>query len=78
MGYCYYSGEGVKKDLTEALKWCRKSAEQGFAEAECSLGYCYQNGEGVKKDLAEAEKWYRKAADHGKKDAKEALEKLKK
>ena len=27
----YYKGEGVEKNEKEALKWCRKAAEQGNA-----------------------------------------------
>ena len=65
LGVCYYNGEGVEKDLTEAVKWYRKAAEQGLAEAQCNLGVCYDYGEGVEKDITEAVKWYRKAAEQG-------------
>ena len=54
-----------KKNYTEAVKWYRKAAEQGFADAQNSLGFCYENGEGVTKDILEAVKWYRKAAEQG-------------
>ena len=43
----------------------RKAAEQGHANAQCSLGNCYDFGQGVTKDLNEAAKWYRKAAEQG-------------
>ena len=53
----------MTKDLVEAVKWYRKSAEQNFARAQNSLGYSYEEGQGVAKDLVEAAKWYRKAAE---------------
>lgn len=49
----------------EGIRWCRKSAEQGHAEAQNDLGFCYANGMGVTKNLAEASNWFRKAADQG-------------
>jgi TPR repeat protein len=61
----YAKGEGVPKDDAEAVKWYRKAAEQGLAEAQYNLGVMYDEGEGVPKDDAEAVKWYRKAAEQG-------------
>ena len=63
LGDCYYSGQGVAKDETEAVKWYRKAAEQNLALAQCNLGFCYLNGHGVSKDKSEAVEWYRKAAE---------------
>ena len=54
-----------KKDYSEAVKWYRKAAEQGFARAQRNLGVCYNNGEGVTQSYSEAVKWYRKAAEQG-------------
>ena len=61
----YSNGEGVPKDETEAMRWCRKAAEQGNAKAQTALGYAYHSGEGVSKDDAEAARWLRKAAEQG-------------
>ena len=61
----YDKGIGVEPDKSEALKWCRKSAEQGVPNAQLNLGIFYNNGEVVNQDLKEAVKWYRKAADQG-------------
>jgi uncharacterized protein len=47
------------------VKWFRKAAEQGYANAQHNLGYMYHSGKGVTQDYAEAVKWYRKAADQG-------------
>ena len=33
------------KDMKEAIKWFRKSAEQGFVDAQAALGQCYRTGE---------------------------------
>ena len=57
----YYSSE----NYTEAFKYCKKSAEEGIAEAQFNLGYMYQNGQGVKQDYFKAFEWYQKAAEQG-------------
>ena len=63
-------------DLSEAVKWFRKAAEQGDASAQEGLGDCYRNGLGVPRDLSEAVKWYRKAARQGDEDAQTVLKEL--
>ena len=65
LGASYYNGLGVTKDPKEAVKWFRKAAEQGYANAQANLGASYYNGLGVTKDPKEAVKWYRKAAEQG-------------
>ena len=65
---CYREGEGVAKDVVEAVKWYRQAAEQAFVLAQYNLGACYYKGEGVARDAVKAAKWYRKAAEQG--DAK--------
>ena len=53
-------GIGVKKDLDEAFKWYKKSAELGCADAQMFVGNCYRTGYGdgrtnvVPKDSIEA------------------------
>ena len=59
----YYGSNGVTQDYTEAMKWFRKAADQGYASAQNNLGFMYEYGYGVSADHAEAVKWYRKAAD---------------
>ncbi|NKB84993.1 tetratricopeptide repeat protein [Haemophilus influenzae] len=58
-------GRGVKQDGVEAVKWFRKAAEQGNAEAQNGLGMMYKGRLGVKQDYFKAVKWYRKAAEQG-------------
>jgi len=42
LGLRYDNGQGVKQDYTEAARWYRKAAEQGYALAQFNLGnMCY-------------------------------------
>ena len=65
LGLCYYCGDGVPKNISEAAKWYRKAAEQGHAQAQDLLANFYATGVGVKKDYHEATRWFRKAAELG-------------
>ena len=60
-------------NYTEAVKWFRKAAERGDADAQFMLGTFYENGEGVPQDYAEAVKWLRKAAEQGHAEAEMML-----
>ena len=42
----------------EAVKWYRKAADQGNANAQNNLGNMYWFGNGVVKDELEAYKWF--------------------
>jgi hypothetical protein len=71
-----HQGEGVAKNLEEALKWYRKAAKLGSAAAQFNLGVMYETGEGDKKNkknAKEAVTWYRKAAEQGYAAAQESL-----
>jgi len=37
VGVRYAAGEGARKNAVEALKWYRKSAQQGFAKAQSNI-----------------------------------------
>jgi TPR repeat protein len=57
---------GLEQDEAEAVRWYRKAAEQGNADAEMWLGAMYVDGRaGLAQDYAEAVKWYRRAAEQG-------------
>ena len=58
LGCRYHEGNGVAKDMVEAVKWLRKAAEQGLPRAQGALGVCYRDGDGVEKDLEECAFWY--------------------
>ena len=51
------------------MKWYRKAAEQGNAEAQSKLAGMYANGQGALQDYQAAMKWYRKAAEQGNAEA---------
>lgn len=65
LGHMYQEGDGVTKNITEAVKWVKKAAEQGNSDAQHRLGYYYAAGLGVPQNYAEAMKWYLKAAEQG-------------
>ena len=62
-----------KGNIKKTIKWYRKAAERGHAEAQYSLGHYYSNGLGIKKDVTTAIDWYRKAAEQGFLDAQMSL-----
>ncbi len=69
LGNRYYTGRGVVKDQTEAMRWWRKAAEQGDAEMQRRLAFQYWlDGNNV-----EAAKWYLKAGEQGSVLAQENL-----
>lgn len=65
LGWSYQIGNGVPKDLAEALKWYRKSAVQGYSSAQNDVGKFYENGWVVAQDYVEAMKWYVLSANQG-------------
>ena len=42
LGLIYFLGQGVPKDDAEGLKWFRKAADQGLADAQAMLGAYYR------------------------------------
>ena len=52
------SGKGVAQDTAEAVKWYRKAAEHGNADAANTLGGIYAEGRGVPRDYARAYAWF--------------------
>src|SRR5207247_10259098 len=65
LGLIYFLGQGVPKDDAEGLKWFRKAADQGLADAQAMLGAYYREH----KEWAEAIKWFGKAGDQGEEEA---------
>lgn len=73
-GYVYYEIDALNAlgnfcrnnhNYVEALKYYKKSADYGDANAMCWLGNFYDNGWGTKKNDLLAKEWYEKAADGG-------------
>jgi len=58
----FATGQGVPQDHAEAVKWYRKAADQGLAQAQSRLGVMYAKGQGVSQDYVEACKWFDLAA----------------
>ena len=54
IGNCYANGDGVAKDIGQAMSWYRKAAMNGHAQAQCDMGVRYLYGLGVAKDEIEA------------------------
>ena len=64
-------------NFNEAVKWYRKAAEQGNADAQYALGKCYLKGSGVAADKAKAKSWLLKAVNN-KNGGSEILQKIRK
>ena len=63
LGTMYDSGQGVRQNYAEAVRWHRKAAEQGNAKAQYNLGLMYANGHGVHQDFHLSKEWFGKACD---------------
>ena len=50
LGTMYQKGIFVKEDLNAAIDWYKKSADQGYGEAQNVMGVAYLTGVGVGKD----------------------------
>ncbi len=55
------------------MKWYRKAAEQGFAQAQYNLGVMYYFGEGVSVNSIKAYMWWSLAMEQGNELATENL-----
>ena len=62
----------MTQDNAEAVKWFRKAAEQGHAQAQLYLGIRYASGEGVPQDYVLAHMWYSLSAAIGHQDGAKA------
>ena len=60
IGYCYEYGQGVVRNIKEAVSWYEMASAQGNIEAKNNLAFCYQKGRGVHKDVKEAIRLYEK------------------
>lgn len=73
VGHAYEQGAGVRRDMSQALSWYRKAADQNHDYAQYSIGLFYEQGLGMKKNTGQAKKWYRLAAKNGNELAKQKL-----
>lgn len=77
LGLMYANGEGVEKDMAQAVELFRKAAEQGHVDAQNNLGAMYFTGEGIERDEKKAIEWFEKAAAQGNADAQANLDAIK-
>jgi len=68
----YATGFGVPQDYTEAIRWYRLAAGQGFADAQYNLGLMYATGQGLPQDYVQAHMWFNLAASRLTGEAREA------
>jgi uncharacterized protein len=76
LGVKYYLGQGVSRDLNEAVKWFELSANQGHTQAQFHLGWMHHasaiinlkkggNRKLAIRDYRDAAKWFNLAAKQG-------------
>lgn len=76
IGKMYNEGQGITKNLGEAVNWYMKASLHNNPEAQYLLARAYYFGTGVPENRNEALVWYKRAASLGSPDAIMALEKL--
>jgi uncharacterized protein len=65
LGAMYAAGQGLPKDIQQAVALFRKAADQADPRAQRNLGIAYASGFGLSKDEQQAVLWFRRAADQG-------------
>lgn len=77
IGFRYYRGETVKRDIDSAFYWIRLAADAGDITAAANLGYLLTETEEAAGNADEAEKWLTMAAEAGVTGAQEKLSDMK-
>lgn len=63
LGHLYFTGKGVVKSYSQALKWYLKAAEQGNIASQKQLAMIYSTGRyGGEQSTEQAAYWYERAA----------------
>lgn len=73
LGYLYYYGIIVDRDVEKSFYLYLKAAEQGVCFAQHMIGNMYSSGHGCKKDEEKAIMWHKKSAKQGNDMSKTAL-----
>lgn len=60
---------GIEQDLEKAKYWFKRSAKNGYAEAQTVIGMLHERGIGYEKSDEEAKRWYMKASMNGSSEA---------
>merc|ERR1712000_455933 len=69
----YQQGNKIEKNMDEAIKYFKLSANQGLSHAQLALGYCYLEGNGVEYSDKESFIFFSLAAKKGNEDAQFCL-----
>lgn len=69
----YGSSRSPERNIDEAVRWLRQSAELGHAPAQEALAYSLMMGKDMPRDPAESRAWMEKAAAQGRSNAQMAL-----
>ena len=59
--FMYSVGDGVEKDIYEAMYWYRRAAELEYSDAMCNLGFLHIYGHDIPENYPKGLKWIRKA-----------------
>lgn len=65
IGYFYFDGLGVEKDLSKAFYWTERAAQHGDRDGQYNLAWFYEEGLGTAPDMERAKRWYCRAAAQG-------------
>ncbi len=72
VGYFYYDGVGIDKDMEKSFYWTKRAAEHGDRDAQYNLAELfYEAGIVIEPDMEMAKEWYIKAAMQGQTEAQE-------
>lgn len=69
IGWAYSQGDGVEKNMNEAISWMLKAANQDYSPAMLALGVFYVQGTGIGTNDWEAVKWLKRLVDKKEDDA---------
>lgn len=73
LGYLYFNGLGVLRDIDLAKKYWESAANSGVVNSQVALGNMYYIGDGVEQNYKEAHKWYSMAAKKGELNSQYAI-----
>lgn len=77
IGSMFHLGNGVDKDIAEAINWYRLADEENNNDiAQYNLGFIYYQGDGVPKNEDLAMQYFRKASANGNSMAQQAINNL--
>jgi TPR repeat protein len=77
LGLMHYRGEGVPRQLHEALRWMRQAAANGHLRRRRAVGQLHLTGlDTMGQDLSEARTWLAAAANRGDREPERLLREL--